>query len=94
MRKYRLKRNHTQLGEYLLKQRKAAGLTQKELSETLGYSSAQFISNFERGITAPPLSKMDKIVKTLKIKQGDLDSLVSFYVTAYEKKIAKAIKGK
>jgi transcriptional regulator with XRE-family HTH domain len=60
---YVLPRRYTTLGEYLQTMRTKAGLTQREVSLTLGYSSAQFISNFERGIAVPPLKKLKVLVK-------------------------------
>ena len=56
--RYALTRNFFEFGEYLKEKRVAADLTQKEVAEKIGYSSAQYISNFERGIALPPLSKL------------------------------------
>jgi transcriptional regulator with XRE-family HTH domain len=50
------------LGEYLQDVRKKRNLTQREVSQALRYSSAQFISNFERGIVMPPLTKMKILI--------------------------------
>jgi transcriptional regulator with XRE-family HTH domain len=61
MKKYLIPRNYVRLGEYLYKKRTQANLTQREVSIALGYSSAQFISNFERGIAAPSLKKLAKL---------------------------------
>lgn len=61
--RYILPRKYTNLGEYLQKMRTRANLTQREVSNTLGYSSAQFISNFERGIAVPPLKKLKALIK-------------------------------
>ena len=60
---YVLPRRYTVLGDYLQAMRIKAGLTQREVSLALGYSSAQFISNFERGIAVPPLKKLKVLVK-------------------------------
>lgn len=49
------------LGKYLQKKRIEADLTQIEVAKKLGYSSAQFISNFERGLCSPPLKQMKKL---------------------------------
>lgn len=40
-----------------------AGLSQRDVSDTLGYSTPQFISNNERGISAPPLRDIPKLAK-------------------------------
>lgn len=58
VKRYRLKRNYSKIGKYLKELRLASNLTQREVSMTLGYSSAQFISNFESGISYPPLKKL------------------------------------
>lgn len=70
MKRYKLTRHYTELGSYLQKCREAAGLTQREISLELEYSSAQFISNFERGISAPPLKKLRVLVKKYRMEQG------------------------
>ncbi len=53
-----------------------AKLTQREVSIELGYSSAQFISNFESGIASPPLSKLPQLVELYKIPVERLISLI------------------
>lgn len=66
-RTYKIKRNYTQLGDYLKYGREKSDLTQREVGKILGYSSAQFISNFERGIAPPPMKKLKKLVKLYKL---------------------------
>ncbi len=66
-RQYKLTRNFSELGAYLKQCREKAGLTQRQVSLELGYSSAQFISNFERGISAPPLKRLRELVKFSKL---------------------------
>lgn len=56
--KLKLVRDYTALGTFLAEARQAAGFTQREVAAKLQYSSAQFISNFERGISRPPLLKL------------------------------------
>lgn len=65
------------LGVELQKARVEIGLTQIEVAKKLGYDSAQFISNFERGVCLPP----KKTVKTLaKMYKMNFESLVMKYV--------------
>jgi transcriptional regulator with XRE-family HTH domain len=64
---YALTRNYVALGAYLQEMRAKANLTQREVSLELGYSSAQFISNFERGITSPPLKKLKELIRMYKM---------------------------
>ena len=49
------------LGELLKKGRSASGLSQKDVADKLGYSSSQFISNWERNISMPPANTLKKL---------------------------------
>lgn len=44
-----------------------AGLSQGELAEALGYKSAQFVSNWERGVSSPPLALLRKLATVLGV---------------------------
>jgi transcriptional regulator with XRE-family HTH domain len=46
------------LGEKLRDWRLHSLLTQKNVSDELGYESSQFISNWERGISYPPVKDL------------------------------------
>lgn len=81
---YKIKRNYPKFGAYLAAARRKRGLTQKELSDHLGYSSAQFISNFERGIATPPLKKLPKIIKKLNL---DTKEVVNFMMQERRKEL-------
>lgn len=87
-RKYKLKRHFTELGESLMQARVRNGLTQREVSQELGYSSAQFISNFERGISAPPLKKIQILARRYKLPIGQVARLL---MAGLEKKILEAL---
>ena len=73
---YRIPRPYTKLGEYLQSGREKAGLTQKEVAEELEYSTAQFISNFERGIAAPPLRKLKRIIEMYSISPQKVMNMI------------------
>jgi transcriptional regulator with XRE-family HTH domain len=47
--------------------RERAGLTQMELGRALGFTSAQFISNVERGLAPFPMKHAMKTSRLLKI---------------------------
>lgn len=55
------------LGSFLKKRREAIGVTQKEISQRLGYSSPQFISNIERNISIPPIRTIRVLVRIYQI---------------------------
>lgn len=48
------------LGANIMKYRKAAGMTQMELADRMGISF-QAVSNWERGISAPDISKLSEL---------------------------------
>lgn len=47
------------VGKFLRKKREAADKTQWDIAKTLDYTSAQFVSNWERGIALPPQDSRD-----------------------------------
>ncbi len=55
--------------------REKAGLTQREFSEKMGYTNAQFISNIERGLAELPPAKFKAAARALGVQVGDLVSL-------------------
>ena len=68
-----------ELCSYLLKAREKKGLTQKQLAEKLGIVSAQLISNWERGLCAPPIKKISTLASVLDIKFDPTFYLVMKY---------------
>jgi transcriptional regulator with XRE-family HTH domain len=46
------------LAEFLKQSREKAELSQRMVADELGYQSAQFISNWERGISSPPMKTL------------------------------------
>lgn len=55
------------LGPYLQESRAKKGLTQKDVSIALGYQTAQFVSEWERGVRSPPSSALRKLVDLYEI---------------------------
>jgi transcriptional regulator with XRE-family HTH domain len=88
---YVLARRYTVLGDYLQKMRLEANLTQREVSQALGYSSAQFISNFERGIAVPPLKKLKILVKMYGMP---VDTVMEMILNAEREIMVNALKTK
>ena len=60
------------LGGYLRERRVASGLTQLEVATKLGYSSAQFISNWERGLSSPPVNKIAELTELYDFSKQEL----------------------
>ncbi|MEN0060017.1 MAG: helix-turn-helix transcriptional regulator [Bdellovibrio sp.] len=56
-----------ELGSYLSQKRLEAGLSQRNVSDHLGYSTPQFVSNWERGVSHPPIGQIKSLAKLYKI---------------------------
>ncbi|MGE0528105.1 MAG: helix-turn-helix domain-containing protein [Bdellovibrionales bacterium] len=65
-----------EVGKFLREKRILAGLTQKQVSDHLGYSSSQFVSNWERGQCLPPPQKLKKLIKLLDISGEQLANMI------------------
>lgn len=62
---------------YLKEKRVEAGLTQKAVAEEFGYSSGQFISNWERGLVMPPLATVRQLAQLYKIDLKEVADVIS-----------------
>jgi len=61
-----------QLAKFLADKRKTAGLSQRQVSDRLGYSTPQFISNWERGISNPPIGSVKRLGTLYKVSSEEL----------------------
>lgn len=62
-----LEYDRKKLGQFLKEVREQANYTQAEVSQKLGYTSPQFISNIERGISVVPLKTLARMVTLYKV---------------------------
>ncbi len=62
--------------KYLKQKRENAGLSQKQVSEKLGYTTPQFISNWERGISTPPMKTVKKLASMYSIPVDEIFNLL------------------
>lgn len=83
---YLIPRRYEDVGAYLREARVKKNLTQREVADALGYSSMQFISNFERGIAVPPLKRLKILVKLYGLSSRQLVDLIQ----AAERRILEA----
>ena len=63
-------------GDFLKKCREAQGLSQRDVSTQLGYNTSQFISNWERGLSQPPIPSLRKLAKLYKIDAETLFNVI------------------
>ena len=55
------------LAQFLKDKRVISGFSQKDVAQKLQYSTSQFISNWERGVSQPPLNTLRKLAEIYKI---------------------------
>ncbi len=67
---------YIKLGTMLKEKRVSKGLTQMELATELGYSSPQFVSNWERGMCSPALESLPFLSKILNISKKEIIDMV------------------
>ena len=65
------------IGKFVKKARLNRDLTQQYVANKLGYSTAQFISNWERGLAMPPLDVLPKLVALYQIKPEALVAAIN-----------------
>jgi transcriptional regulator with XRE-family HTH domain len=62
-----IRQNFKKLGKFLRTARIKANLSQGEVAKNLRYSTAQFISNIERGLCAPPVDAVRKLIEIYRL---------------------------
>ncbi len=70
-----VKKETNKLAVQLKEARLQVGLSQVDLAEKLGYETSQFISDWERGIHAPPIKNLSKICKLLNVNEQKIFDL-------------------
>lgn len=63
-----MKGDFQNLGSYLKEKRVSAGITQSELSQSLKVH-VQFVSNWERGLCAPPSHCFHRLIDVLELNR-------------------------
>jgi transcriptional regulator with XRE-family HTH domain len=83
------------LGIFLAKARKAAKLSQRDAAVSLGYSSTQFISNWERGLSSPPISSLHALAKIYEISAERLyEEILDYNLNKVREELDKQFYGK
>ena len=70
---------HGTIGRFLRRKRLEANLTQWDVAQHLGYSTPQFVSNWERGVSAPPLATWPRLCKILRVSDAEVVTTVERY---------------
>jgi transcriptional regulator with XRE-family HTH domain len=62
-----MRKSMSSLSKFLKEKRQALGMSQLDVARKLGYSSAQFVSNWERNLVAPPIDTLAVLIDLYKI---------------------------
>lgn len=71
-----LEYDRKKLGTYLKEVREQSAYTQADVSTKLGYTSPQFISNIERGISVIPLKTLARMVSLYKVNPENVVKII------------------
>ena len=78
-----------QLADYLTRARLSAGLRQVDVANSFGYTTSQFISDWERGVRSPPATSLKMIAKLYRI---DIEILASQFIHARVERMAETLR--
>ena len=68
---------------FLKEKRIEAGLTQLQASQVIGHQTAQYVSNFERGLCEPSVEKAMQLCEAYDVSRRELyEVLVHLYQSA------------
>lgn len=81
----------SKLGQYLKQMRQDTDLTQAALAKELGNMHVQFVSNWERGLCAPPNHCFEKLIQTLNLNR---EKIVKVMVEDSKMAISAKVYGK
>ncbi len=79
----------TTVGERFRRARTGQKMTQGEVAKRLGHSTNQYVSNLERGLCAP---SMETICKLVKIYSMDKKARFRFVLREYKAVLARQMK--
>ena len=86
-----LEYDRKKLGQFLKDTREKVGMTQANVSAKLGYSSPQFISNIERGISVVPLKTLARMISLYK---GNPETVIKIILESQRKLLRETRVGR
>lgn len=86
-------KNKNSLSVLLQQKRQRANLSQKDVSDKLGYNTPQFISNWERGLSQPPVNSLKKLadlygMSAEELFEAVLNSTIETITADYKRRFA------
>jgi transcriptional regulator with XRE-family HTH domain len=64
------------LGQFLKLKREGVGLSQGQVAKKLRYTSPQFVSNWERGVSSPPIKILKILSQMYRVSTDELFELI------------------
>lgn len=61
-----------EFGTFIKKKREEKDVTQWEVAEHFKYTTAQFVSNWERGVSTPPVRDIPELAMLIGVSKKDL----------------------
>ena len=83
----------SRVGDFLKESRIKEGLSQREVSQYLGYPTAQVISDWERGVRSPPSIMLKMLVKLYAVPMEQVFTLIMDEKTALLERKVRADLG-
>jgi len=84
-----------EIGNFLREKRVAAGKSQGDVRRELGYSTPQFVSNWERGIAHPPHADMRKIAALYNCDPNEFcDQYIDLLMKCFENAVRNELSPK
>lgn len=80
----------TFMGSLLRESREKQGLTQSDVADKLGFESAQYVSNVERGISSLSIKHAKPLARLLNIT---VDAIINAKTEDTRARFAQAVKG-
>lgn len=84
-------RARQQLGKFLREKREQANYSQTQVAQLLGYTSGQYVSNWERGLSLPPSKEIWVIAKVYQIPKKQM---IETLTTAFQKSLEEDSRSK
>lgn len=78
-------------GDFLKEIRQIAGLSQQEVAKKLGYTSSQFISNWERNLSYPPINAIKILAELFEV---GAETIFQKYLDSYVADVSEDLKAK
>jgi transcriptional regulator with XRE-family HTH domain len=77
------------LGDLIKEKRETQGLKQQDLSKVFGYTSGQYISNWERRKSNPPNKIAKQLCEILKIKSSTYQKIL---IDEFKRELERAFR--